>query len=131
MNSENLPRILIAEDGEINQKLLGHLLRRLNFDYDLVENGEKVISALEESYYDIILMDLYMPVMDGFTAARLISEKFSSGKRPFIVAVTANNEAEDREACISAGMEDFLIKPVMADDLKRIIANWQNTTNKR
>jgi signal transduction histidine kinase/CheY-like chemotaxis protein len=116
-------RVLLAEDNLVNQKVALHLLNRLGFFPHVVDNGAEAVAAAEEKVFDIILMDVQMPVMDGLEATRRIRELTrSAAVRPHIVALTANATAADREACLDAGMDDFLPKPVQLFGLSEMMA---------
>ena len=121
-------KILIAEDNAINQKVVQRLLQKFGYRSDIVSNGLEALNALERQPYDLILMDLHMPEMDGLEAAAKIKQRFSPEQRPRIVAMTANVLPGDREACREAGMQDFLAKPINLDHLYRILGNT-NTSN--
>jgi PAS domain S-box-containing protein len=110
-------RILLAEDNAVNQKLAIRLLERLGYEADLAENGLEVLEALERQPYDVILMDVQMPELDGLDATRRICEQWPEGERPRIIAMTANAMREDREACLAAGMDDYVAKPIRPDEL--------------
>lgn len=118
------PRILVAEDSEINQKLMAHLLRRMEFDFEIVGDGQQALQRLEDEPFDFIFMDLFMPVMGGLEATRQIMEQYSPTQRPVIIALTGNAEESDRIDCMQAGMKDFLIKPISPDDVNRIVKQW-------
>jgi len=105
-------RILLAEDNATNQKLALKLLSRLGYRADLAANGLEVLQALERQSYDLILMDVQMPEMDGLEATRQIVSRWSEDERPYIVAMTANAMKGDREMCIEAGMDDYISKPI-------------------
>jgi len=109
-------RILVAEDNVINQRLLLGLLDRLGYSADVVANGAEALDALGRRTYDVVLMDVQMPGVDGLEATRLIRERWRSGG-PRVVAVTANAMKEDRDACLEAGMDDYLSKPIRLDEL--------------
>jgi CheY-like chemotaxis protein/HPt (histidine-containing phosphotransfer) domain-containing protein len=110
-------RILLAEDNAVNQKVALALLHRLGFRADVAWNGLEAVAALERRPYDVVLMDVQMPELDGLDAARRICERWPPGSRPRIIAMTANALMEDREACFAAGMDDYLAKPVRPEEL--------------
>ncbi|HUN22065.1 MAG TPA: response regulator [Anaerolineales bacterium] len=110
-------RILVAEDNIVNQKVVIHLLNRLGYQPDLVSNGLEVLSMLENRPYDVILMDVQMPEMDGVQAARQILNTYAKHHRPRIVAVTAHALQGDRERYLSAGLDDYISKPIRVQDL--------------
>jgi PAS domain S-box-containing protein len=110
-------RILLAEDNAMNQKVALRLLEQLGYRADVAENGREAIEALERQPYDVILMDVQMPELDGLDATRQICERWSEESRPHIVAMTANALPEDREACFAAGMNDYVAKPIRAEEL--------------
>jgi CheY-like chemotaxis protein len=110
-------RILLAEDNAVNQKLALRLLERMGYRADVAENGLAAISAVEGSTYDVILMDVQMPELDGLEATRRIRRRWP-GDRPRIVAMTANAMDGDREACLAAGMDDYIAKPIAPEALQ-------------
>jgi PAS domain S-box-containing protein len=110
-------RILLAEDNAVNQKVALRLLERLGYGADVVWNGLEALAALERTPYDVVLMDVQMPELDGLDASRLICERWPPEARPRIVAMTANALPEDREACFAAGMDDYVAKPIRPDEL--------------
>jgi PAS domain S-box-containing protein len=110
-------RILLAEDNAMNQKVALRLLERLGYHADVATNGLEAIEALERQPYDVVLMDVQMPVLDGLDATRQIGERWPEETRPHIVAMTANALPEDREACFAAGMNDYVAKPIRAEEL--------------
>ena len=114
-------RVLIAEDNPFNQKLARTLLTRLGHSVVMVENGREAVEAVTAATYDVVLMDVQMPEMDGFEATRLIIDRIGVD-RPPIIALTANAMSEDREACIAAGMDGFLTKPIRRDELAVTLA---------
>jgi CheY-like chemotaxis protein len=116
-------RILLAEDNPINQKVALLMLRHLGYHADLAGNGIEAIAAMRESRYDVILMDVQMPEMDGLEASRRIRAEFGPHRQPFIIAMTATATAEDRRLCLDAGMDDYLPKPVRMDQLMAALAN--------
>ena len=119
---ERLPlKILIAEDNSINQQLALTTLERLGYRADVAGNGIEALESLRRQQYDVVLMDIQMPEMDGLEATKQICKEFSAGKRPHIVAMTANALHGDREMCISAGMDDYVSKPFQVKDLIRAL----------
>ena len=120
--------ILVAEDNSINQKLVMRLLEKMGYNADLVENGLEVLEAMEKKSYDLILMDIQMPKMDGMEAAKRIIEKYNPGKRPKIIAVTACAAQGDREKFLDIGMDDYISKPISIDHFKDRIAHWSLPT---
>jgi signal transduction histidine kinase/CheY-like chemotaxis protein len=116
--AERVPlRILIAEDNRINQKVALKLLERIGYRADVAANGLEALHALERQAYDVVLMDVQMPEMDGLEATRAIRERWPAGTAPRIVAMTANAMRDDREECLAAGMDDFISKPVVLAQL--------------
>ena len=115
-------RILLAEDNRVNQKVGLHLLKRMGYQADVASNGLEVLEALHRQPYDLVLMDVQMPEMDGLTATRAIRAQAERLKAiPRIVAMTANAMNSDRQACLDAGMDDYMSKPIRLDDLARVI----------
>jgi signal transduction histidine kinase/ActR/RegA family two-component response regulator len=116
-------RILLAEDNVVNQKLALRILQQMGYRADLTGNGVEAIDAIERQTYDLVLMDVQMPDMDGLEASRRIVQRWPEGQRPRIVAMTANATQSDREMCIAAGMDDYLTKPIRVDQLVAALAN--------
>jgi signal transduction histidine kinase/DNA-binding response OmpR family regulator len=108
-------RILLAEDNVVNQKLALRLLQQMGYRADLASNGIEAIECVERQTYDVVLMDVQMPEMDGLEASRRIVER--AADRPRIVAMTANAMAGDRQACLAAGMDDYVTKPIRVEAL--------------
>ena len=115
------PCLLLVEDHPINQKLALTLIQKLGYSVDLVDDGQKAVAACEARVYDLILMDVQMPVMNGFDATRLIRAGGGPNALSPIVALTANAMQSDKDACFLAGMNDFLTKPFSKDGLQTII----------
>ncbi len=113
-------RILVAEDNRVNQMVIGETLNRLGHSVLLVGSGLAALQALEQEAFQVVLMDLLMPEMDGLEATRRIRQK--TGPGPWIIALTANAMLEDRERCLQAGMNDFLSKPVCREALIQALA---------
>lgn len=115
--SGSKPRVLIAEDNAINQKVASHLLQRLGYLTEVAGNGEEALAALSRSAFDLVLMDIQMPVMDGYEACKAIRASGEEWSDIPIVALTANALPEVKEKCLTLGMNDFLTKPVTKDKL--------------
>ncbi len=110
-------RILLAEDNVVNQKLAMRLLQQMGYRADLASNGIEAIESIQRQVYDVVLMDVQMPEMDGLEASRKITAKWQPHERPRIVAMTANAMQGDREECLAAGMDDYVTKPIRVDAL--------------
>ncbi len=110
-------RILVAEDNVVNQKVALALLNRLGYEPDMVENGRLAVDSVGTVDYDLVLMDVQMPEMDGLEATRAIRSSIDDARQPTIVALTANALDGDRELCIAAGMDDYLSKPIQLTEL--------------
>jgi PAS domain S-box-containing protein len=115
-------RILLAEDNIVNQKVAMHMLAAMGLRPDIAANGLEVLESLRRQKYDIILMDVQMPEMDGLEAARrVVAGEPDPAKRPWIIALTANAVQGDREACLAAGMNDYISKPIKKEQLGEAI----------
>jgi len=115
-------RILLADDSLINQKVGIWLLESLGCRADVASNGLEVLRALQRQPYDLVLMDVQMPEMDGWEASRRIRNDFPKDRQPRIIAMTANVLEDDRQRCLEAGMDDFVSKPVRAEELRAALA---------
>ena len=122
---DNPSKILVAEDNKINQKLVKKIFEKLGYDIDLVENGIEAVEKVETNTYDIIFMDVQMPKMDGFMATKMIKERKIDVS---IIALTANAMYGDKERCLTAGMDDYITKPIQIKDIKNMIIKY--TKNK-
>jgi len=111
-------RILLAEDNIINQKVATRILSQMGYRPDVVQDGVEVLQALERAKYDVILMDVQMPNMDGLEATRQVRKLYTGVKRPWIIAMTANAMDTDRNNCFEAGMDGYLSKPVRIESLE-------------
>ena len=115
-------RILLAEDNAINQKVALRLLERLGYGTDVVGDGRQALARLDHAAYDVILMDVQMPEMDGLAASRAICARWAASERPRIIAMTAEAMQGDRDKCLAAGMDDYIVKPVTLDRLAAALA---------
>ena len=123
--ADRLPlRILLAEDNVVNQKVALKLLEKLGYRADVAGNGIEVLHALRRQRYDILLLDVQMPEMDGLEAARFIRAEWGDDRRPRILAMTANAMSGDRERCLEAGMDDYVAKPVQLEELLLALEHW-------
>jgi len=118
-------RILVAEDILVNQKLALRLLQQMGYRADVASNGIEAVQSVERQPYDVILMDVQMPEMDGLEASRRICARWSRGQRPTIIAMTANAMQGDREMCLEAGMDDYLSKPIRVEELVKALSRAQ------
>ncbi|HSD58847.1 MAG TPA: response regulator [Methanotrichaceae archaeon] len=112
------------EDNPVNQRVAQMMLRNLGYLADVVTNGLEALEALAHQSYDIILMDIQMPEMDGLEATRIIRQRLSAEKQPRIIAVTAHALDYSREMCIDAGMDDYIAKPVHKEDLAEMLEKY-------
>ncbi len=128
--SESQPRernrgtILVVEDNRINQKVLSHQLINLGYAIEVAENGAEAVAKVKNRRYDLIFMDVQMPVMDGFQATQEIRNLGEDSSSIPIVAVTANAFQSERDKCFSSGMDDYLTKPVDKDRLREAVRRW-------
>ena len=124
-------RILLAEDNVVNQKLALRLLSQMGYRADLASNGIEAIECIERQTYDVVLMDVQMPEMDGLEASRRITAKWSAQARPRIIAMTANAMQGDREACLAAGMDDYVTKPIRVEALVQALHQTTQRTDEQ
>lgn len=120
----NPMRILIAEDNEINQTLSLRMLEKLGYRADMAPDGSQALHMAKENRYDLILMDIQMPVMDGLEATRRILGELPAGEKPIVVAMTANVLSGERERCLEVGMKDLISKPISFQILKEMIERY-------
>jgi len=111
-------RILLVEDNLVNQKVASRILLQFGYVIDVVADGQEALDNIEKKNYDVVFMDLQMPVMSGLEATEIICQRYPREKRPIIIAMTANAMKEDEDACRAAGMDDYLSKPIRPDFLK-------------
>ena len=116
--------VLVAEDNEINQKIVVRMLERVGCLAERVTNGREALDAVMAKPYDLVLMDVQMPEMDGFTATAEIRRQERGRCHIPIAAMTANAMTGDRERCLAAGMDDYISKPVRLADLERMLTRW-------
>ncbi len=121
-------RILLAEDNAVNQTVALRLLERLEHRADVAADGHQVLERLERAPYDVILMDVQMPVMDGLEASRAVCARWPPAQRPRIIAMTAEAMEGDRERCLAAGMDDYLAKPIRLEELRRALGECRPVT---
>lgn len=119
-------KILVAEDNVINQKLAERILQQIGYIPDVVNNGYEVLEALSRKSYDLIFMDIQMPEMDGIQATKEVIKRYSGKQRPVIIAMTANAMQGDKENFIAQGLDDYISKPIILEELESIIAKWSD-----
>jgi len=117
-------RLLLADDNSINVKVGLSVLQKLGYRADVASNGLEVLKLVEQKSYDIILLDVQMPEMDGLEAARRICQQWTAEKRPRMIAMTGNAFLGDREKCLEAGMDDYISKPVRVGELQAALERW-------
>ncbi|MGB5849284.1 MAG: response regulator, partial [Ignavibacteriaceae bacterium] len=118
--------ILLVEDNIINQKVALKILEKLGYKADVANDGLEAVESAKMKDYDLIFMDFIMPKMGGIEATKMILEEFDTKKKPKIIAMTADTMISDREACLKAGMDDYLNKPIRVEDLKVVLDKWKN-----
>jgi len=124
MAEQYAAKILLAEDNDINRLLASKLFGRLGYVIEAAANGQEALNAVKRDRFDIVFMDVQMPEMDGLEATRAIREQIPSGLQPVIIAMTAFATTEDRAMCLSAGMDDYVPKPITLEDLERMLKKW-------
>ncbi len=122
--AQTAQRLLVVDDNPVNQKVAVKMLEKLGCRVDLAGNGMEALAAVCRHQYPLVFMDCQMPELDGLETTRLIRSQETSGYRLPIIAMTANAMEGDREACLKAGMDDFISKPILPADLRKIIARW-------
>jgi len=118
-------RILLADDDPMNRKMAAMCLSRLGYTADMVSNGAEAVEAVEQNSYDLVLMDVEMPRLNGIEATQEISRRFGKNK-PVIVALTASASHGDKEMLLSKGLQGYLTKPIVMDDLSSLLEKWKN-----
>jgi len=117
-------RVLLAEDNAVNQKLAARLLEKRGYSVTVTANGSEALAALEKANFDLVLMDVQMPEMDGFEATAAIREREkTSGGHLTIIAMTAHAMQGDREQCLAAGMDGYISKPIKAEELYQLLGS--------
>jgi PAS domain S-box-containing protein len=124
LSEQNPLAIMVAEDSPINQRVIVKMLMKMGYRPDTVADGFEVLQVLKIRHYDLILMDINMPEMDGITATKEIRRLWPAAEQPHIVAVTAFAMESDRETCLEAGMNDYIAKPVLKKDLETILMKY-------
>lgn len=124
MNEKSNLRILIAEADPVNRKVTSLMLKRLGYEADTVSNGLEALHALKCQPFDLVLMNIMMPVMDGLTATREIRKLLCGSKQPKIIAFTAYMLPNFKEICLEAGMDDYLAKPVTIGQLAEVLSKY-------
>jgi CheY-like chemotaxis protein len=124
IRSDKCARILLAEDNPVCQRLALAMLQRLGYKADAVNNGLEVLQALERQKYDLVLMGIVMPKMDGITATEQMFRHFPISALPRIVAITAYIHPDVRKKCFEVGMDDYITKPLILNDLKAILMKY-------
>ena len=119
----SLPQILIAEDNLINQKLASKILNKLGYNVETAINGRDAIDKLKAKHFDIVLMDMQMPELDGLEATKIINSG-DDDEKPVIIAMTANAMEGDKRSCLDAGMDDYISKPLKMDEIKTVLQKW-------
>jgi CheY-like chemotaxis protein len=123
--------ILIAEDNMINQKLIVRILKILGQEVDVTTNGKEALQAVHQKKYDIVLMDVQMSEMDGNEATQRIRSEVPHENQPVIIAMTAHTLQGDREKCLEAGMNDYMSKPILIDEVRDMVQKWYETIHKK
>lgn len=119
-------RVLVVEDNLLNQKLASFMLAGWGFQYDICSDGKQAIEHLKLNTYDLILMDIQMPEMNGYEATKYIREELKLGMP--IIATTSHSSPEEREKCLLSGMTDYLTKPIKEEELYNLVTNYLFTT---
>lgn len=127
----NNVQVLVVEDNTMSQKVATLILKRMGYHAEVVNNGLEAIQALESKRYDVLLMDVRMPELDGLETTRRILERWKAPNTPYIIAMTANVQPEARSQCLAMGMNDYLTKPVHVDELEAAFMRWRARVGNR
>ena len=122
------PRVLVAEDNPVNQRVAVRMLERLGLGADVASDGHEAVQSYVRQPYAVILMDCQMPELDGFEATAQIRAREGTGRRTPIVAMTASAMRGDRERCLEAGMDDYISKPITIESLYAVLERWLSLT---
>jgi CheY-like chemotaxis protein len=117
-------RILIADDNPVNRKLIQRILALMKHHTESAANGYEVLRRLEKARFDFVLMDVHMPELDGIETTKRIVDAFKTQIRPVIIAMTANAAISDRNKCLEAGMDDYISKPILIQELEHKLEHW-------
>ncbi|WP_103670704.1 response regulator [Pseudanabaena sp. BC1403] len=126
-------RILLAEDNPVNQKVAKRVLNHLGYQADIVNNGAEAVKAIANTGYDLILMDIQMPEMDGLETTKYIRNLESQTQLPpiAIIAMTANATDDDQNLCRDAGMNDYISKPIQIDKLRNLLQHYESVRTQK
>ena len=116
--------ILLVEDNIMNQNVAKRMLKKFNIEVEVANNGEEAMECIQSRTYDLVLMDIQMPIMDGIEATKQIRKLKEKIQQPVIIAVTANTSVEDRKQCKEAGMDDFISKPITLSAFRKHLLKW-------
>jgi CheY-like chemotaxis protein len=131
LRETNRLRVLVAEDNPVNQVLAARLLEKRGHKVTVAGNGKEALAALEKNTFDLVLMDVQMPEMDGFEATGIIRQKEkTSGNHLAVIAVTAHAMVGDKERCLAAGMDDYITKPIRPQELTELLARFSNSASR-
>ncbi|NEO97523.1 MAG: response regulator [Symploca sp. SIO2E9] len=120
-------KVLIVEDTPVNLKLVQHQLQLLNYQFDAVTNGLAALEKLAQNNYNLVLMDCQMPVMDGYRATAVLRQREGGNRHTIVIGMTAHTMPGDKEKCLTAGMDDYLSKPVLVKELREVLQQWSST----
>ena len=123
-------RVLVAEDYEINQEVIRDILELFECEVEIAENGQIAAEMFEQGQYDLIFMDIQMPVLDGYQATQAIRAKEKEGEHITIIALTANAMSGDREKCMEAGMDDYVPKPIETTTIEAMLSKYLSEKQK-